>query len=577
MFESEFLMPAAKAARLKKSWAEAFRSRVMPAVDEERFRDAFSESTGRPNKSIRVQVGLHILKEWNDLTDEQVIEQFEFNLLWHYALDVAPEEAHICQKTMHNFRVLLVENERAQAVFEDVTRALAEGDGIKVGQQRLDSTHVLSNIAVLTRLGLFVETVTSFLRELRRELPEAFGRLRSEYGQRYLDREGYFSDAKREQAKRRLPVVARDVYALLREFEGDESVRALGSFGLLQRLFDEQCVLREDDDHDDGSTDNDESADDRPGGPDGADDGNDLARVALRDPRDIKANTLQSPYDPDATYGHKGKGYEVQVAETCDDENAYQLVTGTSVNGAHESDQRATLPMLDQLEASGMKPTEMLADTGYGSGANIVGAAERDVELVAPVQDPNAPAKSDHFTTSIAELQDDGGPISSALHPDDDDNGCGLDGFVFDTTCHEVLYCPAGHPPTGQHVAGGQVIATFGADACADCPFAEQCATRRLVNGDRQLRRAPATIATAIRQVEQRQPPFKDRYRRRSGVESTNAELKGLHGLRDLRVRGRSRVDLAVKLKSLALNVKRAVKYHAQLLADHPEPIAVPS
>ena len=41
---------------------------------------------------------------------------------------------------------------------------------------------------------------------------------------------------------------------------------------------------------------------------------------------------LQSPHDPDVTYsGHKGKGYEVQVAETCHEENATQLITHVEV------------------------------------------------------------------------------------------------------------------------------------------------------------------------------------------------------------------------------------------------------
>ena len=47
----------------------------------------------------------------------------------------------------------------------------------------------------------------------------------------------------------------------------------------------------------------------------------------------MSSDSLQSPYDPDATYGHKGKGYESQIAETCDDDNPYQVITGTAVNG----------------------------------------------------------------------------------------------------------------------------------------------------------------------------------------------------------------------------------------------------
>ena len=44
--------------------------------------------------------------------------------------------------------------------------------GIRTGKQRLDSTHIMSNIATLTRLGLFCETMRLFLRALRWEHPE---------------------------------------------------------------------------------------------------------------------------------------------------------------------------------------------------------------------------------------------------------------------------------------------------------------------------------------------------------------------------------------------------------------------
>jgi hypothetical protein len=295
LLECEFLVPPEKKARLEKSWAKPFRDRILPLIDEDVFRDAFCEDNGRPNKSIRLLVCLHILKEWNDLTDEQVLEHLEFNLLWQYALGITAEQAHTCQKTMHNFRMLLMESKRAQRAFERVTRALAEADGLNLGRQRLDSTHVLSNIAVLTRLGLFVETVTNFLKELRREELDAFESLDAGYARRYLEREGYFSDAKREQARRRLPVVAEDVYALVSTFETDVEVSKLESFEVLVRLFEEQCEVVEN-----GNGDKDGDA---KGGSSCA-----PLRVQVVAPKTVSSDSLQSPYDPDATYGHKGKG-----------------------------------------------------------------------------------------------------------------------------------------------------------------------------------------------------------------------------------------------------------------------------
>jgi len=70
---------------------------------------------------------------------------------------------------------------------------------------------------------------------------------------------------------------------------------------------------------------------------------------------------VQSPHDPDATYGHKGKGYEVQIAETCGDGEPLRIATHASVNGAHESDTRATIPVIEALEAAGLKPDTLLA------------------------------------------------------------------------------------------------------------------------------------------------------------------------------------------------------------------------
>ena len=61
--------------------------------------------------------------------------------------------------------------------------------------------------------------------------------------------------------------------------------------------------------------------------------------------------------------------------------------------------------------------------------------------------------------------------------------------------------------------------------------------------------------------------PTRDQYRKRSGIESTNAEAKGRHGLGNLRVRGGPKVALLAKPKALAINTKRAVMYCVSELA----------
>jgi len=220
-----------------------------------------------------------------------------------------------------------------------------------------------------------------------------------------------------------------------------------------------------------------------------------------------------------------------------------------------------------------MLPKEMFADTSYGSGANIVECAERNVDLQAPVPDPGAPPPKEHFAGPVVDdLQTDASsePDAAALDQSEcveTEGKVGLEAFSYSATFDEVLGCPSGKAPEHQHVAGGQLIAVFSGEHCASCPMASACPTRLFASGDRQLRRAPASIATEIRQAEQQLSSFKERYRIRSGIESTNEELKGRHGMDDLRVREKPRVELAVVFKALALNVKRAMQWHVTQMA----------
>lgn len=526
LLESRFLVSPKKRDRLEKSWAEAFRRHVLPLIDEEPFRDCFCADNGRPNTSIRLLVGLHLLKEADDLTDEQVLDALEFNLQWQHALGVQPADAHVSEKTLHNFRGRMLGTPRACRLFEQLTVALAEADGLSAVRQRLDSTHTLSNIRTLSRLGLLTETVTAFLRDLRRDAPAKLAWLGDGYTERYLDREGYFADAKRDEAHRRLPMVARDLFALVHLFADDAEVREWESYRLMARVLGEQCEVT-------GEP-----------GPEGL--------VTIRPAEQVGGSSMQSPHDPDATYGHKGKGYETQIAETCVAENPYQVITAVSVTAANGSDQNATVPVVEQLVESGQKPEELLADTGYGSGENIVACAELGVTLVAPVQDADKPS-----------------PVTPGCAPRvrEERQDIDLGDFHFSATFDRVDSCPAGHVPTEQHAMPSGQRARFPGTACAGCAFAAHCpAQHRAHTDDRVLRWRPAAAATAVRQREQKERAFKQRYKLRSGIESTNAEFKGRHGGRKLRVRGRARVELAVCLKALAINAKRAVQHHTSRL-----------
>jgi hypothetical protein len=510
-------MDPVKRARLEGTWARQYRSHALPLIDEGRFAKYFDPDNGRPNKSVRLVMSVLILKEIKNLTDEEALEQLEWNTAWHYAFDVTPEEAHTCQKTLHNFRKLLLDDDEGAGLFENTTARLIEAAGLSTGRQRQDSTHIVSNIKLLTRLGLFVDTITGFLKVLRKEHPRICAQVAAELLGRYLDREGYFADARSSEAKRRLSEAAVDVYWLVQRFGEHRSVSPMESFGLLRRLYEEQCVPPE--------TETPE-------------------KVDLQEKP--SSSSLQSPHDPDATYGHKGKGYEVQLTETCEEDNPFQVATSVSVNGSHESDQHQVEPAIEQIERTcGVAPEELDADSGYASGENILKAEEHGTELLAPIGSK--------------------GPESPVT----------LGDFELDEAGERVVQCPAGECPVEHRpTRGGKAtLACFEANQCEGCFLQGLCPAEPRGN-QRVVRFTPADVAVAERRAEQETPEFKERYKIRSGIEATNSELKRCHGLAKPRVRRRPRVELSVRLKVLGMNIKRYVGHLTNVYAATVTPVA---
>ena len=95
--------------------------------------------------------------------------------------------------------------------------------------------------------------------------------------------------------------------------------------------------------------------------------------------------TLQSPYDPDASYGHKGPGYSLHIAETCNNAGKTEIITDYEVHGAARSDMGKALSVLERLDAAGCKPDALFADGGYPSVPSALKVQEQDIEFIAPV------------------------------------------------------------------------------------------------------------------------------------------------------------------------------------------------
>jgi hypothetical protein len=376
------LLPEEKRKRLMATWAWVFRKCALPLIDEEAFRGLYCEDNGRPNKPVQTVIGILLLKEMFDLTDECALGELEYDFRWQVALDLEPCEAHICQKTLHNFRAKLMEDERAKEMFEEMTSRIVEALGVTTERQRLDSTHIVSNIAVLTRLGLFCETVRVFLRALLRQSKERYESVPASLRGRYLKEDltdSRYGDARSGESRRRLAVCVRDVWRLADRFREDEEVRKQESYGLLVRLLKEQCE---------------EVAEPAPYMEGDADLGEPSAPVVPKDARKVRSDSMQSPHDPEVTYsGHKGKGYEVQVVETCGNGEKPEVITEVEVTASSGTDASVPVSVVASLGDRGMLPKDLLADTSYGSTRNVVECEQLGTELVSPVPGPKGAVK----------------------------------------------------------------------------------------------------------------------------------------------------------------------------------------
>jgi len=539
LWQSEFLVTPKKAKLLQRSWAEVFRNEALPLIDEERFAPMYCPDNGRPNRAVQTVLGVHILKEMFNLTDQEALEQLEFNLLWHHALRLDMDETHLPQKTLHNFRVRLIQHDGGRMAFQETTDRIIEALGLRTGKQRLDSTHIISNIALLTRLGLFCETIRLFLGAMKREHPKLGEGIAQGLAQRYLKEDGEatsYEDVRSGEGRRRLAVCARDLYRLVDWFHGTAAAD-LEEYRLLERLLQEQCHVGK-------------RGDGRPEADDD-DAGEGKVPITLKEPKEVRSDSLQSPHDPDATYsGHKGKGYEVQVAETCDEENATQVITHVEVTPSSGSDAEVTVPVIDSLGERDIRPKELWSDTPYGSGWNAVEAERRGTELVSPVG--GALPKE-------AEVSEEEPVRLTAAD------------FQIDVTANRPTVCPAGHQAVAEYEdedAPERVEIHFAREICEPCPLRPRCPVRWRrrpeLGGERSLGAYVLSTDLVKVNIERRRRveangEWHKRYAIRAGIEGTNSELKRRHGLGRLRVRGGSRVRLAVYLKALACNIKRMI------------------
>jgi len=484
------------------SWAEIFQKEILPILPVKELFPFFNASFGRPTKELYTVIGVLILQQAFDLTDQETVEQLSFNTQRHYALNIydpSDESAYISPKTLWNIRDLVACNHLDGVIFQVITVNLCDVFGVGTVKQRLDSVHIRSNMQKLGRIRIFSETIHDFLINLKRNYPSDFAATDDEIINRYLTEKalGCFSRVKPSESPKTLETVSNGLYRLVIQFENNPDICRMNTYKLLCRVLNEQCDVTEN-------------------------------KPVPKAPKDIPSDSLQNPSDPDATYsGHKGQGYQVQIMETYSenkDNTVPNLITYVDVEPAHNSDAHALIPAIESLKERDMMPDEALADTLYGSDENIEKAEATGVEIISPVTGGNKKGSLQAFNLS------EGGNIIS---------------------------CPQGHQPVKTRKRKGRYGAAFNSGDCMNCPMKDSCPAKQ---GKKfhYINYTDKDIRISKRREYEQTPEFKDRYRYRSGVEATMSQYDRRTGVKHLRVRGLKAVRYCAVLKAVATNIFRA-------------------
>jgi len=498
----EGVIPPAGRKIIEEGWQGVLRHVLLELMPVGELAQHFSDSLGAPTKELYSMAGLVFLTDFCGWIAQEAVEAYIFRSDVQYALNTEPG-ATLSTRTLERYQQLFRDNDLAARVFDNVTTKLIEALDLDVSRQRLDSTHVFSHMATFGRTKLMAIAIKRFLTQLQRHDSDAYATLPEELRQRYAPPQArLFADAKDADTRARYrQQAAEDLHFIITRFADRPDHTSRSTYKALITIFGQQCEWSGE-------------------------------KVVVK--TKTGGDCVQNPSDLDATYsGHKGPGYQVQLAETCVPSNEVQLITAALPQTACEPDADAVPPMLDQLEKAARLPEELLADTLYTSDENVQAAEARGVDMLGPV-----PGRA----------------------PESDPEALSVDDFAWDERTGMIDACPAGHRPTSCSHDAATATTRFEmpASACSECPFRKQCPIESTHDGTFTLDVTDKERRLAGRRVEEATEVFKERYAPRSGIESTNSGLKNRLGLGRLRVRGRGSVFRVLLHKIAGWNVLRA-------------------
>ena len=500
---ADYLISEPAIELLRKGWHGVFRTSVLELLPVESVEKKFSPDMGRPTKELFSMIGLIIIKEFFGWTEEQTILEYMTNLGIQYALNVEVDKVSLSKRTLQRYIKMSREESVSQKTMIDITRTFLKNLNICIKEQRLDSTHIFSNMAHFSRRQLLFTIIQRFLVQVKRHNPEKYDKLPNEITSLYVKNTGWiFAETSPMKTQRNGKIftsaeqLGYDMQRLIERFGKDEEFNNRTTYLDLVRVFEEQFEMND-------------------------------GKAEFR--KKTNGKILLNPSDRDAEVGHKGVGYQAQISETCSPENPVQMIVTAKVEGASSQDQASFSDVVEKLKEEDHLPETLFADKGYGSDKNYVSAQNMGVDLCAPAPGGSHDKK-------------------------------GLDDCEFDEN-YLMVKCPAGHRPMKNKRSKNSYYAIFHIDVCNKCPFKDICASQKYGKNNRQFQYDEIKLRSYNRRKNEASAQFKEKYKKRIGIEGLNGRLKQFTPLRRVRARGKLAIDNSVYSILAMHNIKQAARY----------------
>ncbi len=506
------------------SWCNDFAEIVFPAINEERFSVLYSEHKfSRPNTPVNVVIGALMLKENNNLTDDELLESICCDIRYQYALHTTHlSEQPVSNRTFSRFRERLYhyELETGRNLLQEEMMHLSEvySDymNLQSNVKRMDSLMIAARCKRMSRLEIIYTTTANAIKLIYRLGKEE---LIPKQLLHYLESEDYnhvIYYCKGENVTSRLETVLLEA-TCVKEIMAEDIWQEFGEYQLLIRVLAEQSESDE------------------------------TGKVIAKNQKEISASSLQNPSDADATYRHKAgkdhKGYVGNVIETVG-EHGDSLITDVGYEQNIHSDSAFCKEYLNRRPEQA-EPETLIADGAYSGAENQKLATSKQTELI---------------TTALTGKETN--PIFAK--------------FEFNEEGTKVMSCPMGHTPekTTFYPKTGMCRVLFKRSCCEQCAHREECkAKEQKKNYAIHVSTNMVERAKYVEKLSTKE--YKELARKRNAVEGIPSVLRRRYHVDDIPVFGYLRSRQFFLFKVGAYNFNKLRKYNRRTRVESAQNVAI--